>query len=384
MKRLSVLILILVAARVMAQSAPPAPPAAAPAAPAAAPATAAPAAGTVQTTTQPAAQTASAGSAVLTPEQLAMLSGFFFSFSVDHLLGLGTFVDPQMYANFSANINAFISYRTRLFGKAFSIGFQPFGLLGFSYEYTLPDVANGRRWSWSDARVALSMPALIKEKNTGIVITPSFNVIVPTTIESWGAGLISRLGFGMSMNKNFKTPIGTIIANFGGLGTIGLYTNPQSVVRPTALTDAAGHPVVLCREGESACGINNNNSFLALQGSLSVTWVATPSIFLTLGYGMQTSFLYAAATTVDQFTPPTRDVNGNPVARTGISRSSDTQSASISLSFNLTDAISGTLYLFNFAPLMTADNKSVRFPLIDVTGLENNNTAVGFSLSATY
>ncbi len=374
MNRLTVLLVILVAVQAMAQTAPATPP---PATSAAAPSV------TAQAATPAAAPaTASAGSAVLTPEQLAMLRGFFFSFSVDHLLGLGTFVDPQLYANLSANINAFISYRTRLFGKAFSIGFQPFGLQGFSYEYTLSDAANGRRWSWSDARVALAMPALIKEKNTGIVITPSFNIIVPTTIESWGAGLISRLGFGLSMNKNFKTPIGTFIANFGGLGTIGLYTNTQSVVRPT-LKDAAGNHRVLCRNGETACGINNNNSFLALQGSLNVTWVATESIFLTVGYGMQTSLNYAAASTVDEFTPPTRDANGNPVARTGMSRS-DTQSASISLSFNLTNSISGTVYLFNFAPLLTADNKSVRFPLIDVTGLANNNTAAGFSLSATY
>ncbi len=379
MNRLTVLVM-LVAVQAMAQTAPATPPPATPAPATAAP-TGAPAA-TATATSSTAPATASAGSAVLTPEQLAMLSGFFFSFSVDHLLGLGTFVDPQLYANLSANINAFISYRTRLLGKAFSIGFQPFGLLGFSYEYTLPDAANGRRWSWSDARVALSMPALIKEKNTGIVITPSFNIIVPTTIESWGAGLISRLGFGLSMNKNFKTPIGTIIANFGGLGTIGLYTNSQSVVRPTK-TDAAGNYLVLCRAGETACGVNNNNSFLALQGSLNVTWVATDGIFLTVGYGMQTSFLYAAATEVDEFTPPTLDTNGNPVARTGMSRS-DTQSASVSLSFNLTNSISGTLYLANFAPLLTADNKSVRFPLVDVTGLANNNTAVGFSLSATY
>lgn len=375
MKRLSFLIVILVAVQAMAQSAPAAAPAAAPATPAAA---------TAQTTPQPAASTApSAGSAVLTPEQLAALRGFFFSFSVDHLLGLGTFVDPQLYANFVANVNAFISYRTRLFGKAFSLGVQPFGLLGISYEYTLPDVSNGRRLSWSDARIALSMPALLKEKTTGIVFTPSFNIIVPTTLESWGAGLISRLGLGLSMNRNFKTPIGMFIANFGGLGTIGLYTNTQSVVRPTALRDASNRPLVLCREGESACGINNNNSFLALQGSLSLTWVATDGIFVSLGYGMQTGLKYAAASKVDEFTPPSLDQNGNPVARTGMSRS-DTQSASISLSFNLTDAISGSLYLFNFAPLLTADQKSVRFPLIDVTGLANNNTAVGFSLSATY
>lgn len=380
MNRLFVLTVTLFALQASAQTAPPA---TTTPAPATTTGTAPPTAGTATATTpaQPAAQTASAGSAVLTPEQLASLSGFFFSFSVDHLLGAGTFVDPQLYANFTANINAFISYRTRLFGKAFSIGLQPFGLLGFSYEYTLPDNANGRRWSWSDARVAFSMPALIKEKNTGIVITPSFNIIVPTTIESWGAGLISRLGFGLSMNKNFKTPIGTFIANFGGLGTLGIYTNTQSVVRPTNLRDNAGNLLVLCRDGEAACGINNNNSLLALQGSINVTWVATERIFLTVGYGMQTSFGYPAAATVDEFTPKTLDANGIPVARGG---RSDTQSASVSLSFNLTDAISGTLYVFNFAPLKTADQKSIRFPLIDVTGLANNNTAVGFSLSATY
>lgn len=381
MKRHTFLLVVLVGVQAFAQSAAPAP------ASASTPSTtpAATPAGTAQTATKPAAtaQKASAGSAVLTPEQLAALSGFFFSFSVDHLLGLGTLVDPALYSSLVANVNAFISYRTRLFGKSLSLGLQPFGLLGFSYEYTLPNTPNGRRLSWSDARVALSMPALFKEQNTGIVITPSFNVIVPTTIESWGAGLISRLGFGLSMNRNFKTPIGLLIANFGGLGTIGLYTNTQSVVRPTDLRDASNRPLVLCRDGEAACGINGNNSFLALQGSLSLTWVVTSGIFVSLGYGMQTSLKYAAASEVDQFTPPSLDQSGNPVARTGMSRS-DTQSASVSLSFNLTNAISGSLYLFNFAPLLTADQKSVRFPLIDVTGLANNNTSVGFSLSAVY
>ncbi|MDP1828121.1 MAG: hypothetical protein Q8L48_32900 [Archangium sp.] len=375
MNRLSILIVTLVAVQVSAQSAPPA-------APPAAPATT-----TTQTpaaTPAPAAAAPSAGSAVLTPEQLAKLRGFFFSFSIDHTLGMGTFVNPEAFAYMAANVNAFISYRTRLFDKALSIGVQPFGLLGFTYEYTLSDASNGRRLSWSDARVAISMPALIREANTGIVITPSFNVIVPTTIESWGAGLISRLGFGLSMNRNFKTPIGLIIANFGGLATIGIYTNTQSVVRPTTLRDLSGNHLVLCRTGETACGINNNNSFLAFQGSLNVTWVATDSVFLTVGYGLQGSFRYAAVAEVDQFTAPTLDVNGNPVARVGMVRGADMQSASVSLSVNLTDAISGTLYLANFAPLLTDDQKSVRFPFADVTGLNNNNTAVGFSLSATY
>lgn len=378
MNRLTVLIVTLIAVQASAQSAAPAP---APAGPATATAP------TTTTTTAPApapaAAAPSAGSAVLTPEQLAKLRGFFFSFSIDHTLGMGTFVNPELYASMVANVNAFISYRTRVFDKALSIGVQPFGLLGFSYEYTLSDADNGRRLSWSDARVAISMPALIRESNTGIVITPSFNVIVPTTIESWGAGLISRLGFGLSMNKNFKTPIGLIIANFGGLGTIGIYTNSQSLVRPTK-TDAAGHQRVICRDGEQICGVNGNNQFLALQGSLNVTWVATDSIFLTIGYGMQAGFRYAAVDQVDDATPAALDGNGNPVARVGMVRTPDTQSASVSLSFNLTDAISGTIYLANFAPLLTSDLKSVRFPFVDVTGLANNNTAVGFSLSATY
>jgi hypothetical protein len=382
--RLSVLVVTLLALHAAAQSTPAPAPATTPApAPASGTAPAATTTSTTAASSTTTTQTASAGSAVLTPEQLASLSGFFYSFSVDHLLGLGTFVNPQLYANFYANVNAFISYRTRLFGKAFSLGFQPFGLTGFSYEYTLPNTANGRRLFWSDMRVALSMPALIKEKNTGIVITPSFNVIVPTTLESWGAGLISRLGFGLSANKNFKTPIGKFILNFGGLGTIGIYTNTQSEVRPTNLRDPAGNALVLCREGESACGINNNNAFLALQGSLSATWAVTDWFFISASYGLQTSWAYAATSVVDQYTPKALDANGNPVARTGMGRR-DTQSTSISVSFNLTDAISGSLYMWNWAPLLTDDLKSVRFPLIDVTGLPNNNTTIGFSLSATY
>lgn len=385
MNRLSVLVVTLVAIHASAQTAP------APSTTPSSSTTPAPATGTAPAATASSStsssssstQQASAGSAVLTPEQLASLSGFFFSFSLDHLVGMGTFVDPQLYAHLRANVNAFISYRTRIFGKAFSLGLLPFGQMGFSYEYTLPDTSNGRRLTWSDARISLSMPALFKEQNTGIVITPSFNVVVPTTIESFGAGLISRVGFGLSANKNFTTPVGKLIFNLFGLGTIGLFTNPQSVVRPVDRTDASGHALVLCRPNETACGINNNNSFLALQGSISGTWAFTDWLFLSVSYGLLTSWNYAATDVVDQYTPKAVDVNGDPVVRTGMGRS-NTQSASVSISFNLTDAISGSLYMWNFAPLLTADQKSVRFPFIDVTGLANNNTTVGLSFSAVY
>ncbi len=381
MKRLSVLIVTLVAVQAGAQTAPAPAPAAAPATPTATPGTTPPATTTTSTTPPPA--TASAGSAVLTPEQLAKLRGFFFSVGIDHIIGTGTFVDPALYSSLTANINAFISYRTRLFDKALSIGVQPFGLNGFSYEYTLSNAANGRRLSWSDARVAISMPALIKESNTGIVVTPALNVIIPTTPESWGAGLISRVGFGLSVNKNFKTPVGMFIVNFGGLGTIGLYKNTQAIVTPVK-PDSGGRQLVLCREGEQVCGINGNNQFLALQGSLGVTWAATDGIFVSVSYGLLTGFRYAAVGEADAATPKALDANGNPVARTGMVRNADTQSASVSVSFNITDAISGSIYYFNFAPLLTADQKAVRFPFVDVAGIANNNGGFGFSLSAVY
>jgi hypothetical protein len=326
----------------------------------------------------------SAGSAVLTPEQLAKLSGFFFSASLDHFVGIGTFVDPTKYAYLAAQVNAFVSYRTQIKGRAIAFGLQPFGLNGLFYEYTPPDSSTGKRANWSDARIAVSMPALIKESFTGIVATPSFNVIFPTTPESWNAGLITRVGLGLSANRVFMSPIGMIQVGAGGIGTFGAYRNPQRLVYKDNRRDPAGNPIVLCRTGEQVCGSFGNNPMFAIQASMGVTWSITDFLFASISYGLQPNWTYSAAPTIDEYTPKCVDTNGNPCAQTGINAGIPLQSASVSVSFNITDVISGSLYVWNWGPIYSLDMKRWRFPYWDTEGPANNYTVIGFSLGATY
>ena len=327
--------------------------------------------------------TASAGSAVLTPEQLAALSGFFYSASIDHSIGLGTFIDSTKYAYLNGIVNAFVSYRTQIKGRAFALGVLPFGGTGFIYEYTLPDTSTGRRLTWSDARISLSMPALFRNKATGITLNPSLQVILPTTPESWQAGLISRLGVGVSLNKNFATPAGLLIANISGSSTFGIYKSTANVVTRPSGPSSDGRLTVLCRTGETVCGINNNNSAIALSISPSLTLAATDWLFFGISYSIGANWRYGVISSPDGMTAKGLDVNGEPLAHAGMTGVS-TQSAVISASINITEVWSATLYLYNFAPLLTQDGSHVRFPFVDATGLANNNTQIGFSLSATY
>lgn len=348
---------------------------------------AAPAAQAEQKVEEKKEEKVSAGSAVLTPEQLAALSGWFFSVSIDHQLGLHTFVNPNN-AYFAASPNAFVSYRTRIMGRAFAVGIQPFGFTGLYYEYTQPDSAVARRFTWTDAGISLSMPALFKDTRfTGITLNPSLQVVVPTTIESWGAGLISRIGVGLSLNRNFETPAGLFIVNASGVATFGIFKSTAVVVSSDPRPDSYGNPTVLSRTGETISDVAANNSMVAFRGGASITWGATDWLFFGASYGIRSNwnYKYSYNDTCPECTPKGLDVNGNPVARTDMVRT-DVQTGYLFASFNITEAFSGTFYLYNVAPMLTRDgNHAIRFPWVDVpNGIPTNNTTLGFSLAATY
>ena len=324
----------------------------------------------------------SAGSAVLTPEQLAKLQGFFFSASMDQYMGLGTFVDPNLYASAGTWVNAFLSYRRQLGGRAVALGIQPFGAQGITYEYTMPDNYTGRRIVNDDARVTVSMPALYKNQLTGIVLTPNFNIIIPTTPESWHSGLITRIGLGGSAVRMFGLPVGSVQASVSGFATYGIYTGTANVVKASDRRDAQGNNVVLARGGEQNADIANNNAALALRWGGGATWLASDWLFFSISYGQIASWKYAATNNIDEFTPKGMDVNGNGVAWTGMSPSI-AQFGSVSVSINITDVLSASLYLYNLAPLLDTQSKNIRFPFADVTGIPNNYTILGLSLGAT-
>lgn len=338
----------------------------------------------------------SAGSAVLTPEQLAKLQGFFFSASIDQYVGLGTFIDPNLYSSVGTWVNAFVSYRKVIGGRNFSLGVQPFGAQGVTYEYTMPDNLTGRRVINDDARLALSMPALLKEKVTGIVFSPNITVIVPTTPESWHAGLITRVGLGGAANRVFGLPQGSLMVSISGFATYGIYTSTANVTKaPNGPTRASDTATTLCRNGENICNIAGNNPAVAVRGGIGATWLATDFFFVSMSYGVIAGWNYAVTNDPnDPNNPHGRDVNGNPVARAGMV-GNESQFGSVSVAINITDVLSASLYLYNLAPILQSNRKDWAFPFLDVTtretadgrgltGLQKNYTILGLSLAATF
>jgi hypothetical protein len=325
----------------------------------------------------------SAGSAVLTPEQLAKLQGFFFSASVDQYMGLGTLVDPAHYANIGTWVNAFISYRKRIMGHSFSLGVQPFGLTGITYEYTMPDNPTGRRVVSSDARMSLSMPALYKSAFSGVTVTPSVNLTFPTTPESWHAGLITRVGVGLSMDRVWDIPMGQLETYFSGIGSFGIFTRTANVTPAVGAVDQDHHHIDLGRPGEIYSDNAGNNPAIAAQASLGVTWLATSYFFVSTGYTIIGSWRYPVTNMVDQYTAMCSTTTGQSCANAGMTLV-PLQSASVSVAVNLSDVMSLSAYIYNYAPLWSPAQNGVRNPWVDATGLPNNNTIVGLSLAATY
>ncbi len=346
-----------------------------------APASAGPA--TVEKAEEKKEEKISAGSAVLTPEQLAKLQGLFFSASIDQYVGLGTFVAPDRASNVGTWVNAFLSYRKIIGGRNYALGVQPFGAQGVTYEYTMPDTETGRRIVNDDARITLSMPAVYKDSLTGITLNPNINVIIPTTPESWHAGLITRIGLGGSAQRGIPLPVGSLQASIGGFATYGIYTQTANVVKVDDRRDAQGNKVVISRAGEQYADIAGNNSMINFRGSVGATWLANDWFFVSAGYGVIANWRYPSVSQVDQYTPKTLTDTGQNAGRTGMVEAIS-QFGSVSISVNITDVMSASLYIYNLAPMFSRDYKNVRNPFIDVTGLPNNYTILGLSLGATF
>lgn len=323
----------------------------------------------------------SAGSAVLTPEQLAKLQGLFVSASIDQYVGLGTFAAPDRAAAVGTWVNAFLSYRKIIGGRNYALGVQPFGAQGVTYEYTMPDNATGRRIVNDDARLVLSMPALYKDSLTGITLNPNINVIIPTTPESWHAGLITRVGVGGTAARGVPLPQGLLQLSLGGFATYGIYTQTANVVKIDDRRDKQGNNVVITRAGEQYADIANNNSMINFRGWLGGTWLANDWFFVSMSYGVIANWKYPVPT--DENTPKAFTSSGQGVARGGLVEDI-LQFGSVSIAVNITDVMSASLYLYNLAPMFTRNYQGVRFPFVNYTGLTQNFTIVGLSLAATF
>ena len=320
-----------------------------------------------------------------TPEEQAAQSGFQTAITLDHYLGMGTFDNPELYSSLSAWLTINPQY-------LFTIGKQRLvasAVLRGSYEYTLPDVDTGRRWGIFDTRLGLSAPALFKETAvTGIAFSPSAGLTIPTSLESWNAGLITSVSLGLTASRS----VGTVDFRASVSAGRAFYGQPYNGRRnPTATTPTAAEPrdsnnnlLQVCRPGELFCAAANNNLAWSGSASLSVQWRATGSFLLYAGYTYIYSWREAATNDPnDPYTPRALDSQGNPVARAGYGRG-DRTSSYFGGSYQLNEHYSIDLGVSTIQTPLFNDNQHVRFPFLSFGSWADNGTSIYFTLSAAY
>lgn len=317
-----------------------------------------------------------------TPEEQAAQSGFQLITSLDHYLGAGTFVDARYYSSLSAWLTVIPQF---LFG----IGKQRLvasATLRGSYEYTLPDTETGRRWSIGDISVGVSAPAFFKEtKLTNIAFSPSVGLTIPTSPESWNAGLITALRAGITASRSVKTV--DFRANIGASASIfgqptSGYRNPNISGTGTVPRDTNGNLLAVCRVGETLCGAAGNNTAFTVSAGGQVQWRATGSFLLYVGYTYFRIWRYSANPVVDQYTPQALDARGNPVAKAGLGQA-DRTSAFFGGSYQLNEHYSLDLGVSNVQTPLTPTGQ-VRFPFLSFGTWADNSTSIYFTLSAAY
>lgn len=312
----------------------------------------------------------------MTPEQLASLGGFTYSFGLNHSVGHGTFVAPELLADVVGSLSGSVNYNFRgPFEKRYVVSAGA----SLSYEYTLPDNPTGRRVDWSDLRLGLQVPGLIKLP-LGITGSPSVTYTAPITLGSWwqgsAGGLSGRLGFHKSWNEKLQTSLSL------GAGTGLIFSQSSGPTRPDDLAtlrrDEAGNPVYICRQANTLCDSGWVNSAYNLNAGLGTTWGFMEGWYLSAGLSIGTSFRYAVTNERDEFSSDVRDADGNLVTKTGMGRS-DRLGGSVSVSYDVTDKLSLSFNVGSGGPPLTADNKRLRFPFFDWESAVGNS--VSYSLS---
>ncbi|MEW5739829.1 MAG: hypothetical protein AB1938_12935 [Myxococcota bacterium] len=311
-----------------------------------------------------------------TPEEQANQSGFQFIVALDHYLGAGTFVDASMYSYLAAMLTVIPQY---LFG----IGKQRLVAsvtARLAYEYTMPDVETGRKVGFWDTRIGLSAPAIFRDKAfTGIAFTPNLGLTIPTSLESWNAGMITALNAGVTMSRSVKTVDFRLVVG----GTRSFYTSAQAGVRASDARDENGNLYVVCRSGEAVCGFSNMNPAWSFNIGGQVQWRATGSLLFYVGYTFIKSWRHAATYSLDEYTPRALDANGNPVADVGLGQS-DRTSAFFGASYQLNEHYSLDLGVSNIQAPMHDNGQNVRFPFLSFGAWANNATNIYFTITAAY
>ncbi len=354
--------ILAVAKEVPASTNPTAAPTVTPAAPAAAP---------TATTTA----TASATGALAILDAKEREGGWSLFVDLDHALGTGTFVNPQIYGFFGATLSVVPRY-------VFSIGgirlASSLALRG-AWEYTLPDEVNGRRFSSGDTRLGLSAPVIYKNGLTGITFSPSVGFLIPTSPESWQAGLITNISVGVA----FARPTGRFNFGLTANGSRGFHVTgaSQTPSRTGAADQINAFQARRSAAGkdEAAVGFSAWNTAWAFNVGGTISFQTTDELSFIVGYTYSRANHYRGQPIGnDETVSKYADDNAHDGERT---------STVIAANYQLTDHYGISLSLSTLqTPRSGGGGEQGKFrnPFWATSNAAENPTNISFTFSAAY
>ncbi len=354
---------ILALAKEIPTTNPTAAPAPKPAAPAAAP-------------TASTSASASASGALAALEEKEKQGGWTLGVELDHSLGTGTFVDPALYSYFGATLSVVPRYVFVARDVKLAVSLALRG----AWEYTLPDNENGRRFSPGDTRLGLSAPGLYKNEFTGITISPSMGVLIPTTPESWQAGLITNLSVGVALAR----PVGRFNFALTANGSRGFHKTGASQV-PSQQSGAteqinsfSARKSALGKD-ESFVGFSAWNTAWAFNVGGNISVQPTDELSFVVGYTYSRSWkYYGQPIGPDETLPANAKYGAGQAERT---------STVIAANYQLTDHYGISL---SASTLQTPRSGAMggagyfRFPFWAINNAADNATNLSLTFSASY
>ncbi len=248
-----------------------------------------------------------------------------------------------------------------------------------SYEFTDPNNPSGRSFDYGDTVLWLVAPQLWTEQHTSITLGGEARLTAPISYASRAADKITALTLGPRFTRVF----GDFTAQLRVLGTKHFYAHSNvGLQRDEAGDTDDGVPLAHCRAGETWCagGAYVPSWGASLYGLLAYAFDEKLTGSLVLQYGAG----WREAAPEDEFTSQATDVNGERIVQQGMQRTADTAVATIDFTYQLSEIVGLSAGVVSEMPTLTADNKRLRFHLIDFATPSNNYSSLYFDVIASF
>lgn len=248
---------------------------------------------------------------------------------------------------------------------------------GFSFEYTQPDNAEGRRYVPEDVSLSYAHRSLWTNEATGLRLGGMARILLPTSYESRFNGTLFNALAGPTLSRSFfgeklsLSLASRFVKYFPRSPNRGLSRDdPRTDTGPAPAGSSFTLPSAYCRDEAAFCSGGSLNANYAFHNTVSGSYALNDKLSLSASFGIRNVFKFAVP-----------EEHADPdLPRVG---RSDLTVGELSLSWQMLPRLGLSGGVSSTQPALTADNRALRFPLYDFVSPANNFTTWFLSLEAT-